>query len=110
MYKIFHLAADGCDVQIVLELGYTSKTAVGKEDIQSAEVLSFYSSKTDLRIDRAIDMACEANKAEYSDVIHLGWDFDHQIRDFLKLPRGMQPKCNHLISYFSQRYNFKLIF
>lgn len=104
--EIFHLAADNCEHQVVIELAFGEESNIKGETHHHATVLSFFSSKDEDRIEKAIDMACGND----NDVQHLGWDFDSQIRTFLNLQPNTPPKCCHLTNYLSKRYRISLTF
>ena len=108
--EIFHLAADNCETQVVLELQMMEDTDVNGKTIYNADVLSFYSSKDDDRIEKSIIVACATNNIHESKTNRFGWDFDEQIRPFLKLDKSSPAKCCHLTNYLAKRYNFKLNF
>ncbi|MGR5368463.1 hypothetical protein [Photobacterium damselae] len=108
--EIFHLAADGCDHQVVLELDFKGKIEIGAVSYQNADVLSFYSSKDDERIEKTISSVCFDNSLDTSDVHRLGWGFDDFVAPFLNLPKGTVAKCCHLTNYLSKRYHIKLNF
>lgn len=102
-HELFHLAADGCNVQVILKLVFEENHGEG---LAFANVVTCVCTKSDEDVDNILS-ALGAHHA--SDANHLGWHSDH-VRLFLGLPKGTEMKSKHLISYLCKKYNFKLNF
>ena len=108
--EIFHLAANNCKTQVVLELDFTGDTEINGKIIHNANVLSIFASTDDDRIIKAIIVACSLSCTHESDTIRIGWDFDEQVRPLLNLAKDTPAKCCHLINYLAKQYGFNLNF
>ncbi|ELP6118989.1 TPA: hypothetical protein I7730_16165 [Vibrio vulnificus] len=104
--EIFHLAADGCDVEVVLSLDFTSTV----DHITHTNVnMCLCVKSTYLQRNDVVELIGASHEMQEIHVNHLGWDAS-LIREFLKLPANAELKSKTLIEYFSKRYNFNLNF
>ncbi|KPM98445.1 hypothetical protein [Vibrio alginolyticus] len=104
--EIFHLAADGCDVEVVLSLDFTS---VVDHTTYANVNMCLCVKSTYLQRNDVVELIAESNEMQDIHVNRLGWDAS-QIREYLKLPANAELKSKTLIEFFSKRYNFNLSF
>lgn len=101
--EIFHLAADGCEIEATLTLEMTDHVNYIVADVLSYTVAKSAALSDFDHIENSVAQGADKR------VNRLTWTAN-EIRRFLGLHEGAPVKCKHLISYFGKRYNFRLEF